>query len=62
MKNMKIRDSLLKHRMYQYELAKILNVSEFTLIRRLRNELPEMEQNRIVKIIEEHCRGEQNAE
>ena len=36
-----------------FELAKLLGISETTLYRRLRTELPEEEQDRIVKAIEE---------
>ena len=51
-KNKKIKDCLMLHGVRQWELAKLLNVSEFTLSRKLRNELPEDEQKKICEIIE----------
>lgn len=52
MKNQKIREKLKQCGMYQWELAKLLNVAESTLTRRLREELPEEETKRILEIIE----------
>ena len=56
MTNLLIRMELLKASMKTYQLANLLGVHENTLIRKLRNELPEEEQNRIVKIIQEWSR------
>lgn len=53
MNNMKIRIKLLEHNKRLWWLAKIMGTSESTITRRLRNELPEEEQSRIVKLIEE---------
>ena len=50
-----VREALAKHRIYQYQLAKILGVNEGTVCRKLRDELPEDEQKRIVSLIEEHA-------
>ena len=52
MNNMKIRIKLLEHNKRLWWLAQILETSEATLSRRLRNELPEEEQIRIVDLIE----------
>ena len=51
--NMKIRIKLLEHNKRLWWLAKILGTSESTITRRLRNELPEEEQARIIQLIEE---------
>lgn len=51
--NKKIRMKLAEYELTQYDLAKLLGVSEMTVYRRLRDELPEKEQRRICKIIEE---------
>ena len=51
--NKKIRMKLAEHEMTQYDLAKLLGVSEMTVYRRLRDELPAKEQKRICKLIEE---------
>lgn len=53
MNNMKIRIKLLEHNKRLWWLAKILETSESTITRRLRDELPEEEQERIIQLIEE---------
>lgn len=57
MYNKKIRIALIEYGVKHYELAELLGISEPTLCRRLRSELPEEEQNRIVEII---SRGKAN--
>ena len=56
---MKIRIKLLEHNKRLWWLAQILGTSESTITRRLRNELPEEEQLRIVQLIDEKA-GEEN--
>ncbi len=53
MKNKAIREALAKRGLFMYQLGKLLNVSEATITRMMRDELPEQEQRRIVKLIEE---------
>lgn len=53
MKNKAIRDVLAEKGLFLYQLGKILNVSEATVTRMMREELPEPEQKRIVKLIKE---------
>jgi len=55
MNNIKIRQALAAKMMKYYELDKILGISEPTRCRLLRNELPEVEQDRICKLIEEYA-------
>lgn len=57
--NQAIRDSLTRHNMKQWELADLLNITEFSLCRKLRHELPADEQKRIVAIIAEHATEKQ---
>ncbi len=57
MANERIKNTLLINRVRQWELANLLGVCEMTVIRRLRTELPEEEQNRIVRLIEEYAEG-----
>lgn len=52
MKNQKIRIAMIQNNVKQYEVAKLLGISETSLCRKLREELPEDEQNEIVAIIE----------
>ena len=55
--NRQIKITLAVNNVRQWELAKILNVSEMTITRRLRNELPQEEQDRICKLIEEYAKN-----
>lgn len=57
MNNLRIRIAMTEKNVRQWELARLMGVSESVLSRRLREELPEEEQDRIVKLIE---RGESN--
>lgn len=52
MTNQKIRIAMYDNHITQWKLARILGVSESTVWRLLREELPEEEQTRIVRIIE----------
>ena len=52
MNNKKVRLKMMEHEVTQYGLSKLLGVSEMTVYRRLRDELPEDEQDRIVALIE----------
>ena len=52
MKNKKVRVAMMENDVPQWKLAKMLGVSENTVWRRLREELPEEEQTRLVRIIE----------
>ena len=51
MANIEIRKALKAKRMYNYELAKLLGITEFTLSRKLREELTVEEKEKILKLI-----------
>lgn len=51
MNNLEIRQAMKERRMFNYELAELLGISEFTLSRKLRNELPQEEMERILNLI-----------
>ena len=51
MTNIEIKVELMKRGMKQYELASLLGISEWTLSRKLRTELPDEEKQRILEII-----------
>ena len=53
MTNMKIRLTLMETGVRQYELGKLLGVSESTIWRKMRFEMPEEEQEKIVRLIKE---------
>lgn len=49
--NAKIRIAMIECNMKHYELARIMGIHEGSLSRKLRDELPEEEQNKIVELI-----------
>ena len=57
MNNLKIRSKLSDNDMRYYVLDRILGISEATRVRMLRNELPEAEQDRICKLIDEYVKN-----
>lgn len=61
MNNVSIRIALISAGMRNYQLAEALGISEFTLSRKLRDELPQEEKERMLKIINDIVKGEQNA-
>ena len=54
MNNLEIKEQIKRSGLKQYEVAKLLNISEFTLVRHLRYELPQEEKEKILKIIKEN--------
>ena len=51
--NQDIRQAIKKANLKHWELAKLMGFSETTLVRKLREELPEEEKKSILKIISE---------
>ncbi len=51
-RNKKIRIALAVNGVSQWELARKMGISEFTLCRKLRDELPDDEQEKILSLIE----------
>ena len=56
MKNKLIRVAMVANGLKQYELAKLMNIHEASLSRKMREELPEEEQQRIVDLIQQHAK------
>lgn len=52
MRNIRIRRKLFEVGMKQWELARLMEISESQLSRKLRLELPQEEQDRIIEIIQ----------
>lgn len=50
-RNQLVRDELAKHGLFLWQLGKIINVSESTITRMMREELPEDEQRKLVELI-----------
>ncbi len=57
MNNIKIRQKLASHMMKYYQLDKIMGISEATRCRMFRQELPEKEQDRICKLIDDYVKN-----
>lgn len=55
MNNVKIRKTLAANMMKYWQLAGTMGISVATLCRRLREELPDEEQERICKLIEDYA-------
>ena len=53
MNNKKIRIAMLDAEIKQWQLANLMGIHEGSLSRKMRRELPEEEQDRIVKLIKE---------
>lgn len=61
MKNAKIKAAMFEHDIKQWELARIMGIHEASLSRKLRDELPAAEQEKIVNLIRTHTeRGGEN--
>lgn len=54
MNNLEIKQAIKNSGLKQYEIAKLLNISEFTFVRHLRYELPQEEKEKILKVIKEN--------
>lgn len=56
--NKRVRDELMRCDMYLWELASLLNVSEATVTRMMRKELPAEYQDELIDLIRKGaCRG-----
>lgn len=53
MANLEIKQVIQKNRLKQWEIANQLGISEYTLCRKLRKELPKEEKDKIFNAIEE---------
>lgn len=58
MENLKIREALTQNNMKQWQLADCLGISEYTLCKKLRRELPDTEQDKMIAIIRMFKDGE----
>lgn len=54
MNNLEIRQAIKNKKLTHYEIAHRLNISETTLCRKLRYELPQEEKEKILKVINEN--------
>lgn len=54
-RNLMIRECMRTHDIRLWEVADLLGVSESTVVKRFRHELPEEEQKRIIELIKENA-------
>lgn len=57
MTNEKIRKALERNDMYVWELSNVLGVSESTISRWIRHEMPHRKQDEIVKKVEDYAKA-----
>lgn len=57
--NQRVREALREAGLFQWELAILMGVSEATIVRYLREELPEEEQDKIIDLIRNHTKEEE---
>lgn len=62
MHNTRIRQLIKNSRLYHYEIANKIGVSEYTLCKWLRNELTDKQRERIMQAIEELQQGARHGE
>lgn len=55
MKNKRIKLAMMEAELHQWEVARIMGIHEGSLSRRLRDELPEEEQDKIVDMIRKYA-------
>ena len=55
MANIRIKKALKNKNMKQWQLAKLMGTNEFSLSRKLREELPDEETEKILRLIEKGC-------
>lgn len=51
-KNISVRNALKRYGLFVYDLERILDLSETSITRMMRRELPQDEQDRIISLIE----------
>ena len=60
MRNKRVRDELVKNQMFLWELAKLIGVSEATITRMMREELPDARQDELIELIRKGAKRDDN--
>lgn len=58
--NRRVRDELVKNSMFLWELAKLIDVSEATITRMMREELPVDRQDELIDLIRKGAKRDDN--
>lgn len=58
--NVSVRKAAIINGVPLYKVAELIGISESMLVKRMRKEWPEEEQNRVIRLIEEYAKGECN--
>lgn len=59
--NREIRERMKEKKVYFWEIGKALNISENTMVRKAREELPEHEKAKILSIIDQIAKEKESA-
>lgn len=51
--NLAVRQAAEKHNLFMYQIAQIMGTSESTLVKKMRHEWSQEEQERVIKLIED---------
>jgi len=54
--NLAVRETANKHGLYMYQIAQIMNISESTLVKKMRHEWTPEEQQSVIQMIEEYVK------
>ena len=54
--NVNVREAADKHGLYMYQIAQIMNISESTLVKKMRHEWTPEEQQSVIQMIEEYVK------
>ena len=60
MNNKRIREELVRNQMFLWELAKMIGVSESTMTRMMREELPDARQDELIDLIRKGAKRDDN--
>ncbi len=56
--NLAVRQAAEKHHLFMYQIAQIMDISESSLVKKMRHEWSQEEQERVIKLIEDSLRDE----
>ena len=62
MANMKVKVAILNSGLKQWQVAELIGIRDDAFSRKLRYELPEAEQNRIIEAIRQYLKGGQRGD
>lgn len=55
--NIAVRETADRNHLFVYQIAQIMGISESALVKKMRTEWPEEEQQRVIKLIEDYIKA-----